>query len=176
MKGSAVIKGLLVSLAVAGFCLPQCVFAAGPTPDRQTPGAIDVTLGQGGMLVGQVVDTQAKPLEKVTVSVRSQGQEVARALTDVRGYFAVRGLRGGIYEVTAAEGHGIYRVWMPGTAPPASQQGVLLIAGQDMVRGQMDCCDSMCCWLSSPWVVGAIVATAVAVPIAVHNSKRPSSP
>ena len=175
MKGSAVVRGVLVSVALAGLCLPECVFAAGAVPTKEASGMIDVTLSQGGMLIGQVVDPQGMPLCNVAVSVRSQGQEVARATTDARGYFGVRGLRGGVYEVAAAEGHGIYRLWTPGSAPPACQQGVLMVAGQDMVRGQMPFCDSMCCWLSSPWVVGAIVATAIAVPIAVHNSKRPSS-
>lgn len=175
MNGSTVVKSLMVLLAVAGFCLPQAAFAV-DGPSSKVPHLIDVALLDGGLLVGQVVDAQGTVLKKTPVSVYRQGQEVAKTRTDDRGYFAVRGLGGGIYQVTAAEGHGIYRLWAPGHAPPAARKGVLVVAGRDTVRGQGPLLGSLGMGLGSPLIIGAVVAASIAVPVAVHNSKRPSSP
>ena len=175
MKGVTVVKGVLLSLAVLGFCLPQSAFAVEVTSGRM-PGVIDVGLLDGGLLVGQVVDAQGVVLKNVPVSLRRQGQEVAKAQTDDRGYFAVKGLRGGMYQIVAAKGHGMYRLWAPGQAPPSAQKGVLVVAGRDMVRGQGPLGANLGFWLSNPFVIGGIVAASIAVPIAVHNSERPRSP
>lgn len=167
------IRGMLVSLATAGLCLPYAALAA-PLPAQRPVVALDVALRDGGILLGQVVDTQAAPLPGVAVSLRDRDRELARTETDRNGYFAVRGLRGGVYQIFAAKGHGAFRLWTPGTAPPAAQQGALLVAGCDTVRAQ--CGGALRFWLSNPCVLAAAVAAAVAVPVAVHNGRRPSSP
>ncbi len=171
MKCVGVLRGFLVSLAAAGCCLPQTALAAAAAPNRPQL-VTDVELRQGGILLGQVVDPQGMPLAKVSVSLQDQAREIARAKTDANGYFAVRGLRGGVYQIVAAEGHGAFRLWTPGHAPPTSHKGALVVAGRQAVRGQ---CGVLNFWLSNPWVVAGIVATAVAVPVAVHNAKRPAS-
>ena len=175
MKGTTVVKGLMVSLAVAGFCLPQAAFAAGGS-SAKVPHLIDVALSDGGLLVGQVVNAQGAAAKNAPVSVYRQGQEIAKARTDDRGYFAVRGLGGGIYQVKAAEGHGLYRLWAPGQAPPAAQKGVLVVAGRDMVRGQGELLGTLGMGLGSPLLIAGVVAASIAVPVAVHNSERPRSP
>jgi len=190
MKGMGVIQGVLVLLAAAAICLPQPALAAGAAVD-QTPVVIDVALQSGGLLLGQVVNPQGIGLAKVPVSIRDRGREVATTQTDNRGRFAVRGLRTGVYQLVTTEGHGTYRLWQPGTAPPTSQQGVLLVAGQKTVRGQCPDCGEPSCgepecatpgrrglalWLANPWVVAGIVGTAVAVPVSIHNADRPTSP
>ena len=167
------VKGVLVSLAVVGFCLPQPVLGAAVVTGKQ-PVVIDVALMGGGVLIGQVVDSQGTPLKAASVSLRDQRQEIATTKTDDNGYFAVRGLSGGMYEIVAAEGRGQYRLWAPGTAPPAARQGALLVSGSETVRAQY--CGAMRFWLSNPWVIAGIVATAVAIPVAMHNAERPSSP
>ena len=171
MKCVGVIRGFLVVLAALGFCIPQPALAAMTGGDR-APVVTDVELGERGLLLGQVVNPQGMPMAKVTVSLRNTDREIARAKTDNNGYFAVRGLRGGVYQIVAAEGHGAYRLWTPGHAPPTSQKGALVVAGRGAVRGQ---CGVLDFWLSNPWVVAGIVATAVAVPVAVHNAKRPAT-
>lgn len=174
MKGVGMVRGVLVSLAVVGFCFPQPLSAAGAVPD-QRPVVIDVALMDGGVLLGQVVDPQGASLKGVPVSLRDRDREVAAAKTNDGGFFAVRGLRGGVYQIVAAEGHGAYRLWTPGTAPPSSQQGALVVAGRQTVRGQFGG-GALRFWLANPWVIAGIVATAVAVPVAIHNAQRPSSP
>ncbi len=193
MRGMRVLRGVCTWLAVAGFCLPQSVLAAG-VPVAAAPIVFDVTLRDGGVLLGQVVDPQGVAQTKVPVSVRDRDREVAASVTDAHGYFAVRGLRGGVYTIMAGAGGGTFRVWQPGTAPPSAQQGALVMAERATIRGQCaeGCAEPTCgptgcampcapacglmSWMSNPWVVTGIVATAIAVPVAIHNSGKPASP
>jgi hypothetical protein len=103
---------------------------------RAQPGAIDVALASQGVLLGQVVDGQGHPLAAVPVTIAQAGRPLAVAPTDPQGYFAFRGVQGGMYELNAAQGSGSYRAWVGETAPPQAQRGVLIVAGQDLVRGQ----------------------------------------
>jgi hypothetical protein len=144
-----------------GTVLPQSLLAATPaTGARTTPqvAVIDVALGQGGALRGQLVDAAGAPLAGATVSVQQNGREVTSTATGAKGDFAVSGLRGGVYQVATAGNVGVYRLWAAETAPPAAQQQALLVSGGEAVRGQSQ-------------AVGA----AIAIPIAVSNSDRSSS-
>ena len=173
MKGVGSITGVLVALAVCGLCLPQPLLAAGATAKR-APIVSDVALANGGVLIGQVVNPQGHSIAKVPVSLRDEQREIAKTETDKNGYFAVRGLRGGVYQIVAAEGQGTYRIWTPGSSPPSAQKGALVVAGSETVRGQLG--GPLSFWLSNPWVVAGVVATAATVPVAIHNSDRPTSP
>lgn len=177
MKALCSIRQLLVPLAVLGVCLPQVVLAAPAV--GQIPAIPDVMLGEGGVLYGTVVNSEGAPVANAPIVVRDANQEVARSATDDQGRFAVAGLRGGMYEIATIDANGMFRLWTGFAAPPNAQRGVLLTTGNEMVRGQS--CGSkpamfikgMCC---NPWIVGGLIATAVAVPVAVHNSERPKSP
>ena len=172
MKNVRVIKGVLVSLAVLGFCLPQPVLAAAVNPAPE-PAVTDVALGPGGVLLGQVVDQRGTALTKVPVALRDQANVIANTETDQQGYFAVRGLKSGVYQVVAAEGQGTFRVWAAEIAPPSAQQGALIVSGEDTVRGNLGCFGA---FFTNPWVLVGLVATAVAVPVAITASQDPSSP
>lgn len=181
MRPAGLFKALAVCLAVTGFCMPQPLFAAGG-PNRPA-GLMDVELRDGGVLFGQVVDQQGVPLADVSVTLLNGEQKLAETQTDARGVFAFQRLRGGVCQVTAAEGIGAYRVWAPGTAPPSAEPGALLVAGTDLVRGNMGAALNDCgCWmryhLSNPLVLAGLTATAIAVPIALHNQGKhtPVSP
>lgn len=173
MKGRRIIGTMLVWVAAVGFFLPQSMLAA-PVASEPTPGVIDVALADGGVLHGQVVDPQGICLENVPMSVRHRDREVAITTSGENGRFAVENLRGGVYQLVAPSGGGVYRLWTPGTAPPASRHAVLVVVDRDTVRGQYG--GALRFWLSNPWVIAAIVATAVAVPVAIHNSRRTASP
>jgi hypothetical protein len=184
MKSTWMVKGAMVCLAILGVC--QWAAAAKPV-------AVDVALRDGGVLVGQVVDSQGAGIEGVPVAIRSQDQQWVNAKTGKEGYFAFKDLRGGVYQVASADGQGVYRAWTPGTAPPAAQEGALVVAGEDVIRGQ-NCqpgcqpgCQPACdpCqpghprlrrFITNPLVIGGAVATAIAVPIAIHESKDDSIP
>ena len=173
MNGMGAMKGILVSLAVIGFCVPQAARATQSAVD-QRPILIDVALADGGVLMGQVVDPQGVGLKNVMVSLWHRGREVQRTTTNTNGVFEVRGLQGGVYQIVAAQGHRAYRLWTPGNAPPLSRQAALVVAGGETARGQFG--GGALGWLANPWVIAGIVATSVAVPVAVHNSRRPTSP
>jgi len=169
-------KGLAVCLAVVGFCVPQPLFAAVQTDKAAVT---DVTLHkspQGNMLIGQVQDQQGAGVANVPVVLHRGGEKPTVGKTDSKGYFTFAHLKGGVYQVTVAEseGTGTYRAWAPGTAPPSAQPGVLVVAGKDVVRGSqghvrrgLGCAKF---WLSHPCVIAGIIAVAVAVPVAIHNS------
>lgn len=141
---------------------------------------MDVQLRDSGVLLGQVVDQQGAPLADTSVTLLNGAQKLGETRTNGRGVFAFQGLRGGVYQLSAAQGVGAYRLWAPGTAPPSSQPGALLVAGTDLVRGQLGalCCagDFMRFNLSNPMTVALITATAVAVPVAVATSNLGNAP
>lgn len=178
MKKFAWLKGLAVGLACFGMVMPQHAFAAPadevnsgtpvPTPGIEAPLVQDVALGEGGVLVGQAMSAEGSPLALAEISVLYQGKEVATTVTDAQGKYAVRGLRGGVHQVVAGNSAGIYRLWAPQTAPPAAQAGALHVADGSVVRGKLG--DGTL--LGNPLVLGGIIATAIAVPLAVANRNK----
>ncbi|MHB1035269.1 MAG: carboxypeptidase-like regulatory domain-containing protein [Pirellulales bacterium] len=166
-------RTMLVSWAVLGLLLPEAAMAV-EKPSKSA--VVDVALRDGGVLVGQVVDPQGAAVAGAPVSLRYQDKNVVTATTSPEGYFAVKGLRGGVYQVAAADGQGVYRLWTQGTAPPSAQPGAMLVSGGKVVRGQNG--GAIRTFFTNPFVIAGIVATAVAVPVALHNSHRhaPVSP
>ena len=173
-RTSSSLELFVLWVAVAGCCLPQTALAAQPA-DRPSSVVTDVALQNGGVLLGQVVDPQGSALSAVSVSLHSGDQQLGANQTDGSGYFVFRGLRGGTYQLVAAKGHGVFRAWAPGTAPPSAQQGALLVAGEETVRGQFG---QLKFWLSNPWVIAGFVTAAVAIPVALYNTgeKKSASP
>jgi hypothetical protein len=176
IRTGRIVNGVMVSLAAFGFLLPQPLVAGSPAPASPPSPVVDVALGEGGVLVGQVVDDQGAALANVPVSLKAQERELAVAKSSKEGYFKFKGVRGGVYHLAAAKGHGVFRMWSPGTAPPAAEEGALLVSGDQVVRGQEG--NAYKAFLTNPLLIGAVVATAVAVPVAIHNSHHssPSSP
>jgi len=149
--------------------LPQAAVA-----DR-TSAALDVELLPGGVLRGQVIDVEGIARQGMLVTLHRSGRRIATAVTDRTGSFAIAGVRGGRYEITAGQVFGGYRIWAPSTAPPAARQGVLLVVGEGGLRGQTG---PIAFWLGNPWLVAGIVAAAVSIPVAIHNHRvdRTASP
>ena len=131
-------QALAVALSCVGMLMaPVATAATAPVAvraDVQAPR--DVALHQGGKLVGQMLDAQGAAIAGATVSVKTAGKEVARAQTDLAGKFQVAGLQGGVHQVATAGQQDTYRLWAPQTAPPAAQQGLMLVTSTDVVRGQ----------------------------------------
>jgi hypothetical protein len=167
MKRARFIRGVFVSLAVVGLCVPEVALAAEQTPP---PVITDIALAEGGTLHGQLVDLRAGGVAGAPVSLRAQDREVAATTTRSDGRFEVPGLRGGVYQLAAGQGNGIYRFWSPGTAPPAAQKGAIVYTQNGGGQG-----GGLKMLLANPVVVAGIVATAIAVPVALSNS-RPASP
>jgi hypothetical protein len=138
------------------------------------PLVTDVALARGGVLAGKIVDRQGAPQKGETIRVIHQGQVVGTAQTDARGEFNVADLRGGVYQVETTQGVGVYRLWAAQTAPPAANDGVLVVHGDEAVRGAgCDPCGGggggLLGVLANPWVLAGIVAAAIAIPLALDD-------
>jgi hypothetical protein len=130
----------------------------------------DISLAPGGLLVGRVLDKTMTPVRGAKVAVQSQGHTAAVTETDADGVFAVAGLRGGVHEIVTERGVENCRLWSTGTAPPHAESHLRFVPGQStVVRGQW--IEPQPTWKQwvNPWVVGGVVATAVAVPVLLHN-------
>ncbi len=159
------VRNAMVWLAAAGFCMPDLVLAVEPTPQ---PAVADVALANGGTLHGQVLDPQGGGVAGVPVSLRTQDRNVTTTTTAADGRFAVPNLRGGVYQVAAAKGRGNYRLWTVGTAPPSAQNGAIIYTGNGNGGSKLKM------FLANPIVIAGIVATAIAVPVALNNSHHAS--
>jgi hypothetical protein len=146
-----------------GMTLPTTIFAA------PTAGNCDVALREGGVLVGQVVNQQGVAQANTNVSVRYANHEVVRTTTDENGVFAAKGLRGGQYQLTTDNGVSTCRLWAADTAPPSAKPAALVVAGDNVVRGQ-GAARGWVNWMKThPYLTAGVVATAVAVPLAIAN-------
>jgi len=182
MKSLGLWKILAVNAAVIGLCFPQPLAAAGSSDP--VAGVSDIGLRDGGVLVGQLVDQQGLPKAGAAVVLLGGAEKLAETRTDSRGLFAFQGLRGGVYQLTAADGVRAYRVWAPGTAPPSAQPAVLLVAGEDLIRGLpgRGLLRNGGSWLrfnlASPLFIVGVTTVAVAVPVIIHNVGKggPKSP
>jgi len=165
------------SVFVACVAIVACSSQLWAAEAKQSPAprVIDVALYDGGLLLGQVVTPEGLPVPNTAVTVVSGDQVLGTATTDAQGRFALRGLKGGVYRLNAANGTGMYRLWAARTAPPGAQDSTLIVSGQDLARGQV--LPRVRTWMRNPWIVGGAIATAIAVPVAVaEHDEEPSSP
>ncbi len=188
MNGLGIPRQTLIWLAALGLFLPQLTLAqltlaqltlahSAAMASDPSPTTIDVMLRDGGLLLGQVVDAQGQPQPFVPVSLYAKDRLLATAQTDAQGRYTLTGLRGGIYRLVSAGGHGTYRLWNPGAGPPTCRGAALLIVG-NALRGNLGLpgAGALHFWLSDPYVVAGLIGAGVAVPIIIHNNQRPSSP
>ena len=163
MKRFRLVGYLAATMASTGFVLPLELLAAdagqAPVPAgsrpavaapaasgaSQSPTISDVSLGEGGILTGQVLTGQGDPLPQSTVIVRGIGTEAVTTISDPQGRFAIRGLKGGTYEVVSGGGYGVFRLWTPNASPPSASKQVLIVAGGSIARGQNCCPPGQCC-------------------------------
>jgi hypothetical protein len=162
MKLVQSLRKFTVMLACVGILAGQTVQAASPV-------IRDVALQSGGVLNGQVLNEQAVAQGRAKVAVVHKGKPLTVTETDQEGRFVLTGLEPGVYELHLAEGGGAYRVWAPRTAPPAAEQGVLLVQDSRVVRGMHNGGGGFG-WLANPWVLAGIVAAAIAIPLALDNN------
>jgi hypothetical protein len=144
---------------------------------------LDVALSDGGVLHGQVVNLQGAGMGGLPVFVKAQDRTVAAATTAADGTFSVQGLRGGVYQVSTIQGQGVYRLWSAGTAPPVAQTGAILytqnstVDKASVVYTQDGSGGGLKMLLTNPIVIAGLVATAVAVPVALNQwHHTPTSP
>lgn len=171
-------QSLAATVSCIGMLLSPVATAA---PVGQPSAPADVALSADGVLIGQVVNAQGAALQQAPVSIAQDGHEVIRVVTDAKGEFAVRGLRGGVYQIITPGRQGSYRIWAPRTAPPAASNGLLAVAGDSAVLGQYGPAaaggpmGAVTGWIAAhPLMTAGIIATAIAVPLAIDDDDSAS--
>ncbi|MBR9800595.1 MAG: carboxypeptidase-like regulatory domain-containing protein [Rubinisphaera brasiliensis] len=138
MKKLDFFKGAVCGLACLGMMVPQQSFAVDTMPS-QVAGQMqiaDVALSNGA-LNGRVVDAQGQVQSGSVVKVSLGNREVATAVTNQNGEFAVKNLTSGVYQVAAGQTQATVRLWDSQVAPPAAKRNVLLVnGGESAVRAQ----------------------------------------
>jgi hypothetical protein len=148
--------------------------AAAAIPQRQIDAALsidDVALGRNNSFHGTVMDSNGTPVTGSQVVITQQGNEVARTMSNEQGRFSFQHLHGGLHMVHADDGASLYRFWAEGTAPPAAKPHVTLV-NETVTRGQRPFRDL---FFSNGFIMTAIVAAAIAIPLAVHDARKSGS-
>lgn len=165
-----------VALALsAAMLMPSSWVLAAEAPKTARPAepvrqAIDdVALSREGVLEGVVVNGSGTPLAGTDVSVMQDNKEVAHVKTAKDGRFTVPGMRGGVYRISSGRGSSTFRLWSQEAAPPIARQLAMVVADPNVVRGQMPFNKL---FSTEAFVITAIVAAAIAIPIAIHNSRN----
>jgi hypothetical protein len=121
---------------------------------------------------GQLVDVQGRGRANQIVVIQRPGGEPRKTQTDKDGRFQLNGLTGGTYQIATLDSAAVCRCWTERTAPPAARQELLLVSGEGVQRGQYPFSDML---FSAPVLIALVIAAAIAIPIAVHNSQDDAS-
>lgn len=165
-----VFKTVIVALACLGWLLPPQGFCAPDTVPKSTPAQppiVDVRTAADGTLGGKLVDQSGKKMTDQLVVLHQAGKAVMQTKTNKQGDFAFHRVRGGVYQIRIDDSGVGCRVWPKDVAPPSAREQLLVVVGAPVVRGQQPIGAAF----SSPLFVGAVLAAAIAIPVAVHNSK-----
>jgi len=171
----------LATVAMIGVCLPSAPATAQQDAPADARDIRDVELGQGGLLVGRLLDANGQPLREANVAILSGGKPLASMRTGADGVFAVSKLRGGVHEITTADNVQVCRLWAPGTAPPRAPKSIDVVSDGEVVRGQYGpppgnrFVRKAKVWATNPFIVGGVVAAAVAIPVALSDNDGPHS-
>ncbi len=170
-----------VLLATSNWVLPIAqVHGFGPPTDSQLTAprtkavyVNDIALGKSGQLTGYVFSHQGQPSADFHLKVTQNGRPAVEVVTNKQGQFQVDALRGGKFQVAAGKQIYLCRGWAAGTAPPKARDQLLVVPDGVIQRGQRPIGDL---FVADPIMVGLIVAAAIAIPIAVYNSRDDSPP
>lgn len=175
-------KSAVAWAAATGTLAPQGAIAQTTVPAAAPASAsglqaqaADVVLEPNGTFHGQAVTAQGAPAAGVAVAIE-QGAFRVDTVSGADGKFTASLPRGGVYRVKAGAAVQTCRVWAAGTAPPRAASGLLLVPDGQFALGQ-HCGTPVAATvagarsaLSHPLVFGGIVAAAIAIPVAIHNS------
>ena len=184
MNPLRVLTAFAVGLSSLGLILPAPILKAAPPVraarttqlvEPQAKSISDVKLDATGYLHGMVVDSQGTPVANATVVVNRGKRDLAKVSTNSLGRFSAGPLGSGTYLMKSGGQSWAVRAWTDKMAPPSARQLALLITGSEVIRGQMPLEDF---FASDAFVITALVAAMIAIPIALHNSgsKTPASP
>lgn len=164
-----IIQSALITLACAGTIASPLV-AQQPrlVAQAKTRGLVfDVQLDDGHGLRGEVRGANGQLKKGTDVALWKETSLMGQVRTDSQGQFRFAELRGGRYRVATADSVVACRAWTAGLAPPNARQSLLVVTNVYSTRGQQPINEVFC---FNPFLMGTIVAAAIAIPIAVHDS------
>jgi hypothetical protein len=165
MKQGKLLRGISLSLTSLGMLLPASVIQAADTASpgqiAAVPAAMDIALGQGGTLQGQVLSPEGAPVSEANVLVWYQNANVATTKTNAKGEFAISGLHDGAHFVEVGGQVVNARLWKQGTAPPASKSNVMFVSDAKVARAQGN--------VTRPWLVYGVLGGIVAGGVISQN-------
>lgn len=165
-----------------GFLSAQETASSSQFPQRQYT---DVTLDNSKHIVGKVVSAEGQPAPNAAVQIFQNRRLITAAKTNANGEFRTGAIASGAYQLVTANRTMDLRAWANSSAPPTATRN-LLVAETNVVRGQCcysECevanCDGTCgggayCgggvgMLIHPMVIGAAVAAAIVIPLALDD-------
>lgn len=169
MKLCRTLRAVIIAMTCLGVALPQQAIASKPVVVDGIPvskNVIDLSLQQG-QLVGGLVDANGNGVADAPVVIAQQGKPVLNLRTDAEGRFAAKGVKPGIYQVVSHGALENYRVWEDGTAPEGAKKGVIHRVNPEVARGASQ--SGLLAMLSNPLVLTLIIATAIAIPVALND-------
>ncbi len=146
---------------------------------------MDVIANSAGELRGAVVNADTAPsVNAKVVLCMVNGKDPQTVTTDASGRFLFKNVRPGMYTlaVNGAKGQAqkLARVWTEETAPPAATPVALVSLQDEQPRQETDLVRGQAGGGGGGLLVGALVvggiAAAIAIPIAVSNANKTSSP
>lgn len=171
-------KRVVAAMLCAAICMQQAVFAAQPKFTvvegvKVYQGIQNLVLDANGSLNGAIVDVNGQPVEGAIVVIGQQTEHVATVKTNERGEYSYNGLTPGVYQVASFAGLRTFRVWNAGTEPQDAVKGAIDATDSKTFRGQCDergGDEGLCLrLLKSPLVWTAVIAAAIAIPLALDD-------
>lgn len=137
MNARKIVLRMTVCMTTLGLLITGSPLQAANLPVATQSSQIgsDVVLA-GGTMTGQLITTAGVAVDGAVVTVTRNGEEIRRTTTDSKGMFAVDGLTGGIYQVSAGGTVQTIRAWGETVAPPSAKEYAVLTQGAGTVRGQ----------------------------------------
>ena len=177
MRRTLLLQRGLVVLAILGAMNPEPGLAGihdefpRESSRASGPEVRDVQLSREHTLTGVLVDAQGRPTANAEITIRMATGPGRRIVTNSQGHFRFGPLRGGVYQLNAGHGALFVRAWKHSTAPPKAPSVVVLSSNAPVLRGQGPLSELL---TYDPVLFGIIIAAAIAIPVAVHNSKSAS--
>jgi len=121
---------LLVACSIATVIFPFALLAADPVPPRhqkvEKPTVIDLLLGRGGILEGQLRDAGEHLADGATVSIWQGQKLIWKGSPDEAGKFQLKNVSSGLYRVVYGSQSIICRAWTDDTAPPQAKGSLVI--------------------------------------------------
>ncbi len=167
------LQRLLVCLCMVGLLLPSG-FDASASESATVLAVHDVRMDQHGSLHVVVVNAQGHPMPATQVMLIPAGEDKSiRGTTNVQGRCEFRSLTGGSYSLQTSEGICRCRIWTSRAAPPKAAEQLLIVNDRSVQRGQRPIREM---FHSDPILMTAIAVAAIAIPVAIHQSRDDSRP